>query len=1036
MNPLTRLKHAAVTLVATLVAYQLYLLVVVPLVEPTLPVRPFDPATEAEWQGGKAAVGRYQRMLAHYLPEGHWALAGSPQVYEYGPVVFVLEDFKPLADSRVELTKSLLVAFPTPREPGQPPPRDAIVVEPPPRAVIKFDKFDPSLAFSGGDIGRPVEGYFPGPLVVRSDMAEEGPADDLRLVTRDLRFNPTMVWTTAEVSVRIGSHSLAGRHLECRFVREAHAGASDLPVAGVDTLELREDVRLLIDSAELGLDPAPQPLPRRSVARGSVYEPRGGVRLAAAQAPAGGRYAEVTCDGPLTFDFTRFVASLTENVVATLPQPEAGSDQLTCAALRLYLGDGSGAPAEINPRDEPDLARRQSRTLAGLRPERVEALGKPVRIDSPSRQAALRGERVVAWLGRRKVRVEGAPASLAQGLSEARAALLEYEAPEPGSGRAIGDLTAGGPGWLRVVPSADDPERVYQARWHAAPGRSPSVTVRRDARGEPLLKMVGRPEIAAAGLGRVQADQITARLAEVPADGDDGPALEIGGDQAALLLRRIDAIGAVDFSGEQLTGHADSLTTLVRHTPLEGAGDGPGLVASDGGAAPNDPTRDGARYELRTRSIQIDLGMAGQRVAPIGVVCDGGVRLEQQPTDPSATPLRIVGQQLRVDRLDRRGAARLTLAGPSSDQQDALAEIQSDGLRVWVRDVHIDQAAGRAWTEGEGRALVRLPSDDPQRRLGGEATLRWRGGMDFDGRRLAVKDDVFAESADGWLRCRTMSAVLASPIDLANPGGSGPEGPAAVEIGRVDCQGGVTIDYRTADEAGQRSHERARLESLSYDRQTGAIAGEGPGTIRSVRLAEGGLPTPGAGAGASLGFLRVDFRDALEGNAEDRRARFVGAVQAVYGPVLAWEQQLPLRSPDGVPPDAVELTCSELRVLESPAASLARGANGGAPLGPVELRALGGVRIDAAPGAEGGKLIAEAAMATYSQAADRFVLEGDANQLARLWFRADATQPFTPAAAHKLTHYVKAERTIIDDLRGVRYQADGARATGAAPSPR
>lgn len=1009
-------------------AYQLYVATVVPWVEPTLAVRRFDPATEAEWQGGELAVRRYQAMLAHYLPAGHWALAGSPQVYEYGPIVFVLEDFKPLEGARVELTNSLLVAFPTPREPGATPPRDAIIVEPPPRAVIRFDKFDPSLAFAGGDIGRPIEGHFPGALVIRSDMKEPGAHDDLRLVTRDLRFNQTMLWTTADVSARVGPHSLSGRQLECRFVREAHAGASDLPIAGVDSIELRENVRLLVDAAALGLDDGPKPIPRRQVADASVDGGWGAVRQAAAQAPTPSAHgmAEVTCEGPLVFDLTGFVASLTENVVATLPRSDGTSDQLACAALRLHLSDGSGQTAPIDPRDEPDLARRQSRAVARLRPERVEAIGKPVRIDSPARQVAVRGERLVAWIDRRKLRVEGAPATLAQGMNEARAALLEYEAPAEDAGRALGDLTASGPGWLRVTPDAAQPERVYQARWGAAAGSSPSVTIRRDARGEPVLKMVGRPELAAAGLGRLQADQVTARLAEVAADGDDGPAFEMGGQGLALLVRRIDAVGAVDFSGDALTGHADSLTTLVRITPQSDAPDGPALVGSKSQQKAVALPTNGPRYDLTTRTIQIDVGMAGRRVTPIGLVCDGGVRLEQQPSDPADKPLRVVGRQLRVDRLDRPGAARLTLAAASTGEEDALAEVQSDGLRVWVRDLHVDQAAGRAWTEGEGRALVRLPSEDRQRRLGPEATLRWRGGMDFDGRRLAVTDDVFAESTDGWLRCRTMSAVLATPIDLTRGAADGP-----IEVGRVDCQGGVTIDYRTADAEGQRSHERVRIESLSYDRQSGAIAGAGPGSIRSVRLTQGGLPGVG-GADAGLGFLRVDFRDQLTGNAEDRQARFTGAVQAVYGPVLAWEQQLPLRSPSGAAPDSVELSCAELRVLESPGASLARGARLGAPLGPVELQALGGVRIDAAFGDEGGSVIAEAAVASYTQAADRFVLEGDAGQLARLWGRPNANEQYTPAEAQRITHYIKANRTVINDLRGIRYQA-GQNGAGAAP---
>ena len=160
----------------------------------------------------------------------------------------------------------------------------------------------------------------------------------------------------------------------------------------------------------------------------------------------------------------------------------------------------------------------------------------------------------------------------------------------------------------------------------------------------------------------------------------------------------------------------------------------------------------------------------------------------------------------------------------------------------------------------------------------------------------------------------------------------------------------------------------------------------------------------------------------MGGNANERAIRFLGGVRAVYGPVLAWEHQLPLHSPEGVPPDAAELRCDELRVHESPAASVSRGAQQNAPFGPVELRAISSVRIDASVGEAGGGVVAEAANASYSQAADRVILEGSGSQLARLWARPDASQPSAPATARRITHYVSQGRTSIDDLRGVEYQ--------------
>lgn len=1024
-----RFVNAAVAFAVTFVAYQAYVLGVAPLIEPQIAFKEYDAAEEADWRGGKRAVVRYQEMLRSYLPAGHWALSGSPKVVEYAPasVVAVIDDFEPMDRGRLKLTKCLLVAFPTPRPIDGPPPRDAIVIEAPDNTTIQFDDLNADFDLASGKLGRPVAAELPGEFVIRSDMKEAGPHDDLYLVTSDLHFNQSMIWTRSAVDLRLGPHRAHGRVLEIRLLKEPHtgAGSSGLPIAGVESLEIREQVRATIDVRQFKKsDPASERV---------VLTPQGPVRLASAEAPlAASEPLEVTSAGPFRFDFTGFVASLQDDVRAALPNAAGPSDQLHCRELRLHFGDQRGDSAALNPAHEPDLARRQGRTLGGLTPRRVEAVGSPVRLDSPTRQAAVRATRLEAWLGERRLRIEGAPASLAQGLSELQAPLLEYDAPPEDSNQAIGDLLVAGPGWVRFAPDADRQGRAYQARWSALPDGQPAVTMRRDPRGQPLLTILGRPEFAASGLGKMRADRVTMQLREVQPDGPDGPAFEIstGGKpgQLAVLAKRIDATGRVDFVGKQFKGHSDTLATLLLPiaAPTESGGRGLGsTVAFQSAGAEAQPSL----YELNTRNIQIEVGLHGRQATPLALVCDGGVKIDELTSDPAKQPLKILGDQLRVDRLDRPGGARLTLAGRQNADPSGtgdlrgLAEIQSQGLRVWVKDLHIDQGAGRAWTEGRGDARLTLRAAGPAAPLGGEATLRWRGGMQFDGSLMTLSDEVYAEASNGWLHCAALTAKLSDPIDLRG-GGSGLSG-SAVDVEEVECVGGVTIDYRTTDEVGQRSHEHAQLASLAYNQRTGAIAGQGPGSIRSTRLASGGLLDQGQKKDADkagLRFLRVDFRNALGGNANERAIRFLGGVQAVYGPVLAWEQQLPLQSPQGVPPEAAELRCDELRVHESPAASVARGAQQGAPFGPIELRAIGSVRIDASVGEAGGGVVAEAASASYSQAGDRVVLEGSGSQLARLWARPDGSQPYAPATARRITHYLSQGRTSIDDLRGVEYQ--------------
>jgi hypothetical protein len=1038
-----RFINAAVALAATLVAFQLYVLAVVPIVEPVIAVRAFDAASDEQWQSSKLAVERYQQMLATYLPPDHWALRGTPQVYEYGPMVLVLEDFKPIDGGRIEISRSVLAAFPTPYVPNQPPPRDAIIAEAPNPSRIQFDNPD-GLNFTSTQVGRPVAGEFTGEVTIHSDMNEEGTQDDLHIVTRDLRFNQAMITTNAAVDMRIGPHRAHGKVLEVRLLTEPHAGASgsSVPITGVDTLEIREQVQALIStgtlntSAGLPMDPGQGPV--------------------AASGPL-----ELTCMGPFRFDFTRFIASLQDDVRATLRNPGAEPDQLYCRELRLHFGEADGSAAEIDPADEPEIARRQGKLLSGMTPRLVEAVGAPVRFDSPSRQASVRGRRFRGWIADRRIRIEGSPALLAHGLSEASAPVLEYTSPPANSPQVVGDLLAAGPGWLKLTPSPDEPERNFQARWNEIPKGEPAVVLRRDDRGQPVMTIIGRPEFAAAGLGKFRADRVVANLSEVAADGPDGPAIELtagDGQQGAVLMNRVDAMGAVEFVGQDVEGYADDLVALMRPLPPSeelqangGATAGPSLGPSFG-PSPNSTSpqqqqqaaSDTQRYRLRTKSIQLDIGLAGRRATPVALICNGGVKLEEQPRADGQQPLQIAGQQLRVDRLDRPGGARLTLSGAgdappaSGAEHHGLAEIKSQGLNVWVHDLHVDQAASQAWTKGQGDARLMLPSQGGTTPFAGEATLRWRGGMRFDGARLILSDDVFAESAGGWLSCTEMTATLAQPIDLrtgAHAGG------AAVEVAQVECGGGVTIDFRGADEAGQTSHERAQTNTLAINRLTGAISGRGPGTLRSVRLASAGAspmggPAIGGQGKGGLRFLRVDFRDGLSGNYLERRTQFNGNVQVVYGPVLAWDHQLPLHSPEGVPPDSVELRSEELRVLEDPAASVRRGGNTGAPMGPIELVAMRSVRIDASSGAEGGGMIAEGGRVSYSQAADRISLEGGGQQLAKLWVRQNSQQEYAPATAQRLTHYISSGRTEMSEIGGIEYKPPPTNANRPSAPPR
>jgi len=171
---LQRILHSTAMFVAIFVAYQAYVLAMVPWIEPPLSVRPsqhVDPEVVAD---AGASVSKYQRVIAAYFPTDHWSQTRPPKVIENetGSVMFVLDDYARRDDGRVDLSHFALLIFPTPRQQSPMPPRDAIILEAPQGAQLQFDKnFRPER----GEIGAIQHGTFPGKISIRSDMREPGP---------------------------------------------------------------------------------------------------------------------------------------------------------------------------------------------------------------------------------------------------------------------------------------------------------------------------------------------------------------------------------------------------------------------------------------------------------------------------------------------------------------------------------------------------------------------------------------------------------------------------------------------------------------------------------------------------------------------------------------------------------------------------------------------------------------------------------------------------------------------------------------------
>src|SRR3954470_18881743 len=246
-----RILRSTIVLAAVIAAYQAYVLLAVPHMEPSLAVRQQRLATDTELRKGSESISKYQRLLANYFPKDHWSQVRPPKVFANGTeqAMLVIDDYtrRPVGGDKedttqVDIQRFAMIMFPTPPHGEIVAPRDAIVLEAQQGARLLFDDFHPEL----GRIGQIMRGDFPGPIVIRSDMRDPGPEDDLLIETSDLQMNTKLLYTASPVHFRMGQNEGGGRELEIRFLADEHSQSKDngLKIAGFDSLEIRREVRM------------------------------------------------------------------------------------------------------------------------------------------------------------------------------------------------------------------------------------------------------------------------------------------------------------------------------------------------------------------------------------------------------------------------------------------------------------------------------------------------------------------------------------------------------------------------------------------------------------------------------------------------------------------------------------------------------------------------------------------------------------------------------------------------------------------------
>jgi len=157
-------------------------------------------------------------------------------------------------------------------------------------------------------------------------------------------------------------------------------------------------------------------------------------------------------------------------------------------------------------------------------------------------------------------------------------------------------------------------------------------------------------------------------------------------------------------------------------------------------------------------------------------------------------------------------------------------------------------------------------------------------------------------------------------------------------------------------------------------------------------------------AAPRLVYLHVEFSRSVDGNLNARHVEFSDQVQAIFGPVARWEDELDWRNPDAAGEQGAGLKCERLAVGQI------GGAGDGSPS--VELEATGSAVV------EGQRFLARGARISYSQVKDMLLLAGDGRSDAE-FYRKPRANPLKPDTVARTIMYWRRDNRL--EISGGRY---------------
>jgi lipopolysaccharide export system protein LptA len=1049
--------HIGASFAIVLVAYSAYALLAVPWIEPRL-TKPIDKGVVID----TTVITRND--LEVLFPPDSWQIKKA-KVINSGKSMLLWETYKNHQDGWVDLTPLTVIFMPKEDENGdfKEQLRHAVVMDVPDGANLRFDRpFD----INKGGIGRLIEGRLRGPVKIHSQGKKPDHSDDLLVETHDVDLTEQRITTASDVDFRLGRSFGRGRQMEITLLPRTgpRNGNQEGPnVGGIEQFQLEHVEHLHLEMAS----PAPS--------TGAGIPAKAGTPAPAAPAdrPMLGMLSsraapvEITCRGPFRFHVVDQVATFRDQVDVLRIQPNGPSDHLSCELLSIFF---------TRPAPRPGAPAKQSAPGFDLEPARIEAVGTPATITAPMDQLQGRAERLQYNLKDGQICLEDTQeVVLKKEHDEIHTPNLCCTPGPPEHPRQF-KMLAAGPGWLRGA-MADRPDQQLEAHWHE------KLEVRPQDQNQ-VISLLGGAALNFQGMGRLDAKDIHFWLHESPPPASGYPAAGHSALQPDRLLAEKNVVG----DSPQFSTKVERLEVWFSHLapfparpqaaagtmyPWSAAGstgpyvpstlNGPVLAQAPTGTstpaesplmpfATSNPAAAGGRHPEGTRHLEIigrllqarvllrDRGptvlrgegkpSAEQQGELTEVTVVDNVRLrETQTASPSDKPLLVTGQWLHATEANSP-QAKVTVKGEP-------AHMEGRGMSLTGPNIFIDRGGNVLKMEGPGAMEQFLDHDLENHPLKEGSTLKinWQKNMHFDGRKASFQDSVNVVSDAKLLQTGSLDVYFQQAVSFSDLK------PQQPKVERIVCGGGVFIENRAITDGQPVSYDRMQLQSLDLNNISGEFHGAGPGWLVSVsRGGKQGFPLPGgplAGMGPprtafgpqatqttdpnQLACFQLRFLRSISGNSIQKDVVFHGQVRAGHAPVPLWTSTLDLESddPGRMGPEAFVLDCDTMQVAQMSPVS-------GGRSGSMEVAALDNVIVQAA------YYNSRSARATYAQAKDLVILEGDGRSDAELFKQEVPGGPVSRFAAQKLEYYIKTGQVKTEGVRAY----DGILPQGGQGKPR